>query len=297
MGGVKVPKNINVSFEPTGSTSMDNTPTAAQAAESAREKLLSGPDLAMTKSGKFTSALDADKLGQAHIKVISIIGLNITQAQVQYISVRIISEIEQSVCYPEPTLDRVKAFKTMLRNIATDKERGKQQKDKFRTSFVSVKALFKDQENEKGGLPEPTLLKFNVLDNPRHLVHQGKLPTVDLSKYNVKVQILYGIKGEAQKLLGGVHVPFVELLHKAHTGEPLEVLFTQRQAEKSLPIDPKSPMSQGKVTWNEGEGKVKTVGSEAANMMEQNTFCYITLSAIASNDLLHEWAMLMASNN
>jgi hypothetical protein len=290
MAGAKPSKQV-VSFDSTasiGSASTGVTPTQAAQITTNRLNLQTPPAGGRQSSSLFTSALDADKLGQVHIKVISVIGLNIQQAQVEFISVRIISDIEQSTCYPEPTLERVKAFKSMLKNLATEKDRGKQQKDKFRTSFVSVKALFKDQENEKGALPEPTMLKFNVLENPKHLVHQGRLPTVDLSKYNVKVQILYGAKGEPAKLLAGVHVPFVELLHKAHTGEPLEVPFTQRQVGKSLTS-----------TASAQDVKAGASAHDAATsqgVLEQNNFCFITLSAIASNDLLQEWAMLMASN-
>jgi hypothetical protein len=309
----RAPRPLNLSLEQFGSTSSTSTPTAAQVAQAAlvasnritaalsnnnSSESMKFPSESTKVGGKgvlFTSALDADKLGQVHIKVISIIGLNIHQSQVEFISVRIISEIEQNVVYPEPVLERVKAFKTMLKNIATEKDRSKQQKDKFRTSFVSVKALFKEQENEKGNLPEPTLLRFNVLENPKHLVHQGRLPTVDLSKYNVKVQILYGARGEPPKLLAGVHVPFVELLHKAHTGEPLEVPFTQRQVDKSLSttasMEFKSPGKEG------AEVSSPKGGQDPTGMMERNNFCFITLSAIASNDLLQEWAMLMASNH
>ena len=136
-----------------------------------------------------------------------------------------------------------------------------------------------------------------MLENPKHLVHQGRLPTVDLSKYNVKVQILYGAKGEPAKLLAGVHVPFVELLHKAHTGEPLEVPFTQRQVEKSIgttlsSLDVKAGLSGAKA----GDMAASTQ-RDAQGMLAQNNFCFITLSAIASNDLLQEWAMLMASHH
>lgn len=277
------------------------SPTAEQAAlmTANRLNISTSPRGETTKEKKFTSVLDADKLGQVHIKVISITGLNIHQSQVEYISVRVVSELEENVYFPEPKMERVKAFKSMLKNIATEKDRGAQNKDKFRTSFVSVKALFKEQENETGNLPEPTLLKFNVMENPKHLVHQGRLPTVDLSKYNVKVQILYGVKGEAMKFLGGVQVPFVELLNKAHTGEPLEVPFTQRQVDKSLVPSSGPPGGEGGKSAGGGEiGAVtKFEGREKLQLMEQNSFCFITLSAIASSDLLQEWAMLMTSHS
>lgn len=267
--------------------------SAEQAAQQATNRLLNIPmSSESTKEKKFTSVLDADKLGQVHIKVISIVGLNIQQSQVEYISVRIISELEQNTCYPEPKMERVKAFKSMLKNIATEKGANK---DRFRTSFVSVKALFKEQENETGNLPEPTLLKFNVLENPKHLVHQGRLPTVDLSKYNVKVQILYGAKGETMKFLGGVHVPFVELLNKAHTGEPLEVPFTQRQVEKSLVSATTGSAAAGDAKAGD-DAVVKFDEKPEQQLMEQNSFCFITLSAIASSDLLQEWAMLMTAH-
>ena len=305
------PGVLNMNAEMFSSMSSENTPTALQTAQaaavSATNRLLAASSQRVespkapamsTKQGStlFTSALDADKLGQVHIKVISIIGLNIQQSQVEFISVRLISEMEQTLYTPEPQLERVKAFKTMLKNIATEKDRGKQHRDKFRTSFVSVKALFKEHENETGNLPEPTLLKFNVLDNPRHLVHQGRLPTVDLSKYNVKVQILYGGKGEATKLLAGVHIPFVELLNKAHTGEPLEVPLSQRQVDR---IQHSSSSAERKTPTS---GSTSGTGGEVSEFTEKerlqaNNFCYITLSAIASNDLLQEWAMLMTSHH
>jgi hypothetical protein len=106
-------------------------------------------------------------------------------------------------------------------------------------------------------------------------------------------------------LLAGVHVPFVELLHKAHTGEPLDVPFTQRRVEKAV-------LSAGSLEAKTGgiaeagvpssgmssyASAASSVSGDTQELMEQNNFCYITLSAIASNDLLQEWAMLMASHH
>lgn len=278
----------SVPDSPAGTPKSARLSNASRAA-SANDPLGS-PPMGLSRKNRnmaFTSALDADKLGQVHIKVISIVGLNIHQSQVEYISVRIISEIEQDFSYPEPKMERVKAYKTLLKNVASENERGnKLTQNKFRTSFVSVKALFKEQQNETGNTPEPTLLKFNPLDNPKHLIHQGRLPTVDLSKYQVKVQIMYGSKGEALKFLGGVHVPFVELLNKAHTGEVLEVPFVQRRVEKSLAT---TSSSAGVATTVTDE----TVASAEPAMIDQNNFCFISLSAVASSEILQEWAMLM----
>lgn len=299
--GKSTPKGLSGLDSASGdSLTPTTTPTAQQAAAAASFALSiprapsSGDSPSRSrktsiKQPMFTSALDADKLGQVHIKVISIVGLNIQQSQVDLISVRIISEIQQDVSYPEPKLERVKAYKTLLKNVASDTDRGnKLTQNKFRTSFVSVKALFKEQQNETGNMPEPTLLKFNPMQNPKHLIHQGRLPTVELSKYMVKVQIMYGSKGDAMKFLGGVHVPFVELLNKAHTGEPLEVPFVQRQVERSLA----SSSSAAGTLSEESAASLASDPSKPA-VIDQNNFCFISLSAVASSEILQEWAMLM----
>lgn len=290
-GGRSIPREINLTdLQASGVVDSPlgtpfGTPTAQQAAASTANKMLHFPmkspgsvdSVAASRkmtfnTAMFTSALDADKLGQVHIKVISIVGLNIQQSQVELISVRIISELEQNISYPEAKLERVKAYKSLLKNMATEK------RPKFRTSFISTKEMFKEQESETGNAPEPTLLKFDPLTNPKHLVHQGRLPTVDLAKHMVKVQIMYGARGETSKFLGGVHVPFVELLNKAHTGEALECRFVQRQVEKSL-------------TGSIAEESAHATDAKPV-LMDQNNFCYISLSAIASGDLLQEWTML-----
>lgn len=305
--GKSTPKGLLMGLESTSGDSVtpSTTPTPQQAAAAASFALSiprapssgdspSRSRKASIKLPMFTSALDADKLGQVHIKVISIVGLNIQQSQVDLISVRIISEMEQDVSYPDPKLERVKAYKTLLKNVATDTDRGnKLTHNKFRTSFVSVKALFKEQQNETGNMPEPTLLKFNPMQNPKHLIHQGRLPTVELSKYMVKVQIMYGSKGDGMKFLGGVHVPFVELLNKAHTGEPLEVPFVQRQVEKSLAGSGTSGSAAGALSEESAASLTSASDPSKPAVIDQNNFCFISLSAVASSEILQEWAMLM----
>jgi len=141
-------------------------------------------------------------------------------------------------------------------------------------------------------------MKFDLVDTPAALIHQGALPKADLSKVVVKIQVLYKIRQkdtlssatavltEDQEgadevnnfvYLAGAKIPLVQILSKANEGKLLEVEFEQRAVEITVPLPHSSSQSsvvgedESTLKLNRRKAKKKG-GSSSRRSSDQNDF-------------------------
>lgn len=301
------------------------------------------PQRAMVHS---TTALDADNLGQMHMRIVYISGMIINPSHMKFIRVRVITEFQTSAVKP---IKEVQIVNSLASPAMAKLNPGVNTKDSevyatrsmekvsaglrnTRSSFSLNSDAFNNLKKSlsfsgkfhKTGGPKDTELdpslsqtqiRFDILDNPAILVHQGSLPKSDLSKIMVKIQILFGTEEPAfddysdMTYLAGVKVPLIQLIAKAHDGGLLEVPFRQREVEVNAPAreisasdfvtfktppktPPKSPMlsppdsSRGMLRSPPGESISRTV------TLPENDQCVIAMSAIASYKLLQDFALI-----
>lgn len=93
-------------------------------------------------------------------------------------------------------------------------------------------------------------LRFDILSDMPTLVHEGMLPSSDLSKVTIKIQVVFNLKEFYQEMfniqdfdfsdaglvfLGGASIPLATLLTIADEGRVLDISFIQNCVELSFP--------------------------------------------------------------
>ncbi len=250
-----------------------------------------------------TTALDADILGQMHVRMVSITGMKIPQSFIKYTSVKIVSDYETSLVTPIVNVQSVKSLSapsspdghshkspsnnpnkptTSANNSVTpgpsvqvsynskSVERVSTNLKNSRASFVLSKKVKLDdlkeqaqtslEGNDADSVPtiryeddQKLQLRFDLIANPSTLVHEGLLPNYDLSKFMIKIQVLFNVQqfysenfnlnivedssfGHSDFIyLGGANIPITTLVGKAHEGRLLEIGFSQSLFELSIP--------------------------------------------------------------
>jgi hypothetical protein len=216
---------------------------------------------------KQATVLDADKLGQMHVRMVSITGFKIPPSFIKYIVVRIVTKYDTSHVIPLPTVQSVDSFsqpgspehgfrektggagggereqsqpdpsdnmssrqvnyrsKSVERVVSTSLRHSRSSFIKAAstiTSAISLSSRAKaggttrsisdmfsstaassydeaDIDGSSSSVNHPASshrlqLRFDLLGNSPTLVHQGMLPSFDLSKIKIKVQILFNLK-------------------------------------------------------------------------------------------------------
>ena len=323
---------------------------------------------------KSATALDADILGQMHLRMVSISGLLIPPSFIQYLSVKVISDYDLSILSPLPNLQSVASLsKPGTPNISlgvnenpTDLSNAQvsyrsKAVEKVSSSIKNTKSSFilnrplTGERNTKDSAAfsselealnlissAPSLtyqddskkmqLRFDLLNNPPTLIHQGSLPKSDLSKIRVKVQIMFNLAKFYQEnfklnlveeslshtdflFLGGVSIPLTTLITKAHEGKLLDVSFAQTCVEISFPdltgLETEKQaffMNHGidlSVVDEDTKESVETNKQTNFNyrrrksssrgfvlLLPSNDSCTLTVSSMASHKLLQDWAFI-----
>lgn len=235
-----------------------------------------------------TTALDADILGQMHLRVISILGMTLPVQCLPYVVVRIISDFHTTIITPISNLPPstiTSPFNTEREGFLSNLGGSKLLHDNSNlksTKATPIKETSSSSSNTIGEVAattnngaamydaqEEVEMKFDLVESPAALIHQGPLPKSDLSKVVVKIQVLYKVlhkdRGAAAILpnlqseevdegsldtklyryvyLAGAQVPLVKILSKAHEGKLLEVEFEQRAVEITVPLAHSSSQS------------------------------------------------------
>jgi hypothetical protein len=323
---------------------------------------------------KSATALDADILGQMHLRMVSISGLLIPPSFIQYLSVKVISDYDLSILSPLPNLQSVASLsKPGTPNISLGVNENPTELSNAQVSYRSkaVEKVSSSIKNTKSSFilnrpltgerntkdsaafsselealnlisSAPSLtyqddskkmqLRFDLLNNPPTLIHQGSLPKSDLSKIRVKVQIMFNLAKFYQEnfklnlveeslshtdflFLGGVSIPLTTLITKAHEGKLLDVSFAQTCVEISFPdltgLETEKQaffMNHGidlSVVDEDTKESVETNKQTNFNyrrrksssrgfvlLLPSNDSCTLTVSSMASHKLLQDWAFI-----
>lgn len=269
---------------------------------------------------KSTTALDADILGQMHIRMVSISGLKIPPTFIKYVQVKIISDYEISIIDPLQNVQLVTSLsKPGTPNHVPDSNQSpsplvapamqvsyrSKSVEKVSASIRNTRSSFvlnrpktgekssktaSSASNDEPSAPflaeleviipsAPTItyndekkkiqLRFDLLNNPPTLVHQGPLPKSDLSKIKIKIQIMFNLKlfyqdnfkintleGDFNSsdylFMGGATIPMTTLLTKAHEGKLLDIPFIQNCVELTFPDLSVFPMEKESFTQTHG---------------------------------------------
>jgi hypothetical protein len=155
-------------------------------------------------------------------------------------------------------------------------------------------------------------MRFDTVDTIQTLAHQGPLPKHDLSKIMVKIQVLYGVnngrnpttsrtgivknnnvdENDGQLIyLGGVKVPLIHLIAKAHDGALLEVPFKQLESEIPIPSTLKDLEMLNKALSETDEATMNDVNFRTITL-PANESCVIAISPVASHKLLQDFAFM-----
>lgn len=323
---------------------------------------------------KSATALDADILGQMHLRMVSISGLLIPPSFIQYLSVKVISDYDLSILSPLPNLQSVASLsKPGTPNISLGVNENPTELSNAQVSYRSkaVEKVSSSIKNTKSSFilnrpltgerstkdsaafsselealnlissaPSITYqddskkmqLRFDLLNNPPTLIHQGSLPKSDLSKIRVKVQIMFNLAKFYQEnfnlnlveeslshtdflFLGGVSIPLTTLITKAHEGKLLDVSFAQTCVEISFPdltgletekqafftnhgidlsvVDEDTKESvETNKQTNFNYRRRKSSSRGFVLLLPSNDSCTLTVSSMASHKLLQDWAFI-----
>jgi len=151
-----------------------------------------------------------------HVKVLSIVGMDLTEDLLSSLCVRFIGPQGHTVAHPIPKLMTVSSFEDVFRIGMVDEEES------------SIDALYYPSQQ--------SLIKFDGLVSPACIVRQESLTmetTADESRSRrdmLKVQVLFGT-GERPFFVGGIGIPVSELFQKGQRGGLIEAPFSQRFVE------------------------------------------------------------------
>lgn len=214
----------------------------------------------------FVNPLGADQLGQLHVKLVSISGIVVDPEHLNRLSVRVRTDMQTAFVDPLP-LSVEDGSSYIRKDESADHSSGGKASRKSATHNFSTR---RDCDINQ------SLLRFDVVGTSPILVHQGSLPSADLSNLVVKIQLLYGI-GEYRRFIGGLNISLVDLLSRSDAGGIMEAEFAISRFEIIERGD--KEMSLRDLDVN-GSG----------NFIEENPNCIATVSCIASPKILEEWA-------
>lgn len=232
------------------------------------------------------SALDMEHLSQLHLRVVSITGLLIVPEYVQYIQVKVTSDFESAVLKPIADMEAVshlpnndeilqqeqhyanasmanvssslRTAKTSFRVDPTLITPGKPSLQTATSAATAAGMALHRPGNANNNSPSKkdervtqVKLQFDLFAHRPLLVHQGPLPTYDLSRVMIKVQVLFNASGDENSrgvYLAGGRIPLILLLNKVMEGGILDLVMYQRSVQLNVATaqnsttNPSSPM-------------------------------------------------------